>query len=185
MVAKKDSFLSQKKREWSQLSLQYYLRFQEKEDPEVIGEFVRFSFLALKEAWVIDVIMKLVRQGHNHSLQKVFSQKRGGKLRENKRAIRNLLITEEIERLVAQGMSKTQAFEHIFTSENDIVKDWNIDKNQIKKIYYGTKKKHPQIYVRSHGDFLEVMIYPAHIELMKEGHGLSAFGLLRMFVPSH
>ena len=184
MVTKKDGLLSQKKREWNQLSLQYYLRFQEKEDPEVIVELVRFSLLALKEDWVIEAIMKLMLQGHHHSLQKLFSQKRGGKLSENKHTIRNLLITEKIERLVAQGMSKTQAFEHIFTSENNIVRDWNIEKDQIRKIYYQTKKKAPQVYVHSHGDFLEVMIYPAHIVLMKEGHGLSAFGLLRMFLKS-
>ena len=47
MVDKKDDLLSQKEREWNQLSQQYYLRFQEKEDPEVIIEFVRIFPLCL------------------------------------------------------------------------------------------------------------------------------------------
>lgn len=184
MVAKEDSVLSQKEREWNHLSLQYYLRFQEKEDPEVIIEFMRFSPFALKEKWVVENIMKLWLQGQYHSLQKIFSPKRGGRASENKRAIRNILITDKIDRLVAQGMSKTQAFVHIMTSENDIIGDWNINKDQIKKIYYRTKKKAPQVYVRSHGDFLEVMIHPVRIEVMSDGHSFSAVGLLRMHIKN-
>jgi hypothetical protein len=184
MVTKKDSLLLQKEREWDQLSRQYYKRFKEKEDPEVIVDFVRFSLFAFKEDWVIGALMKLMLQSHHHSLQKIFSLKRGGKLSENKLTIRNILITEKIERLVAQGMSKTQAFEYIFTSNNTTVSDWNIDRNQIRKIYYRTKKKQPQIYVCSYRDFFEVIIFPAKIEVMKEGHVRSAYGLLRMFLKS-
>jgi len=182
MVAKKDDLLSQKEREWNQLSQQYNSRFKEKEDPEVIVEFVRFSLFALKEEWVVGAIIKLMLQGQHHSLKKIFSPKRGVKISENQRAIRNILITEKVDRLVAQGMSKTKAFEDIDSQKDGLTSLWNINEDQIKKIYYTTKKKKPQIYVCSHGDFFEIMIYPAKIAVMHGGQSLSAFGLLRLLI---
>ena len=184
MVIEKESFLSQKKREWEQVSLEYYQRFQEKENPEVIVEFVRFSLFALKEEWVVGAIIKLMLQGQHHSLKKIFSLKRGEKKSENQLAIRNILITEKVDRLVAQGVSKTKAFEDICSQKDGLASPSNINEDQIKKIYYATKKKKPQIYVCSHGDFFEVMIYPAKIAFMYDGQSLSAFGLLRMLIKN-
>lgn len=180
MVVKKESFMSRKKREWEKVSLEYYQRFQEKEDPEVIVEFVRFSLFALKEEWVVGAIIKLMLQGQHHSLKKIFSPKRGGRISENQQAIRNILITEKVDRLVAQGMSKTKAFEDIYSQQDGLASSWSINEDQIKKIYYATKKKKPLIYVCSHGDFFEVMIYPAKTAFTYDGQSFSAFGLLRM-----
>jgi hypothetical protein len=171
--------VSPKKTLWKE-SMQYCRTFQETEDPEVLIEFVKSSLFSLKEGWVIEAVMKLVTHGEYGILRKMFTLKRGQK-KENQIAIRNLILMDKIDRLVAQGMNKTKVFEQIISPKNEIIRYWNIgSSNQIKKIYYATRKKKPQVYVQPHGDFIDIWIYPARISVQDNGRDHSLFGLLKI-----
>jgi hypothetical protein len=180
MINKKIDFLSHEEHERKQKSFDYYLAFQQKKDLSIIIEFVRSTPYALKEKWIVEYITELMTRGQHRSLRKIFSPKKGQRWLKNEVAIRNLIIADKVDRFVRQGMNKTQAFEYIYSKDNLIVSKWNIDVGQIRKIYYATKRKQPQLYVSNLENVLEINVYPAKVEVISYGKTHSFFGLLKM-----
>lgn len=98
-------------------------------------------------------------------------------------AIRNAIITQKIDDLVAQGMNKTKAVNYHCAQPNKIIQHWNIHTDRIKKIYYATKKKKPEIYVREYADSFEMYAYPAKCVITENGKDYACFGLLGYRIP--
>jgi hypothetical protein len=172
-------FLQRKQQEWQYKSLKYYERFQTNRNPEMLIEFVRSSYFALLEGWVVRVVMQWHIEGKHDLLRKVFLPQQGERAEKNVLIMRNLLITEKIDALLAKGMDKTTAIECYCAENSSIVRYANIDVDHVRKIYYSTKRKKPEIYVREDSDSFEMYLYPAKCVITENGKDYVFFGLWR------
>jgi hypothetical protein len=172
-------FLQRKQKEWQMKSLKYYRRFQRNRKSEVIIKFVKSSSFALLEKWVTSVIVQWHLEGEHGLLQKVFLPQQGERAEKHMLIMRNLLITGRIDALVARGMNKTAAIECYCMENNLIVRHANIDVDHVRRIYYSTKKKKPENYVREDSDYFEMYIYPAKLTITENGRDYVFFGLWR------
>lgn len=169
-------FLRRRKKEWERKSLKYYKRFQKDRSPGVIIEFVKSSSFALLEGWVMRVIMQWRIEGKHGLLQKVFLPQQGERAENNMYIMRNAIISHSIDALVAQGMNKTAAIECYCAQDNPIVRYWNVHVDQIRRIYYATKKKRPDVYVYEDSNSFVMYVYPAKCVI---GENCILFGLLQ------
>lgn len=176
-------FLLRKKKECACRSLGYYLRYREHEDSAVLAEFVQSSPFAVNEVWFMKTIMRLSLRDQHHRVQEIFTLKKGGRKTENEYAARNFMIVSRVDGLSARGMSKKEAFNHISSQDIGLTSPCYIDKEQIKKVYYTTKRKEPAVYVKDLGEFYEIVIYPAKVSFVHDGKRYFCFGLLEMKLP--
>jgi hypothetical protein len=176
-------FLQRKKREWARKSLGYYLKYQEHKDPTVLAEFVQSSPFAVNEEWFMKEIRRLKFLDEHDTINKIFAVKKGGRKTEHEHAARDLMIVSRVDKLSRMGTGKADAFSHVSSQNVGFTNKCHINEHQVKKIYYKTRRKGRETWVKDRGDHYEVAVHPAQVVFIDDGKEYSCFGLLEIKVP--
>jgi hypothetical protein len=160
-------------------SEKYRNRYEAENDPEAAVEFIRGNHFALKEPWVIGAVMAWRQAGQFDLIRRAFLPHQGERAREGfEKASFDFFLTERVDKLITQGMTKTAAFEKV-KPPNGL----NLSPGTIKNIYHATKKKTPQIYIQVNADSLTIMAFPAITQVDVDGKILTVFGHWKFTIP--
>ena len=141
----KKIFIENHLKEQSKTSEGYRERFEKTRDPGVVVEFIRETPFALKEEWVVDVIISWLHMGKFELIKRAFLPHKGERSNEYVKEAINFFLCERIDRLVAQGMTKTEAFETVDLHFGKVLVQ--LDPGTIRNRYYATKKE-PKMYIQ-------------------------------------
>ena len=159
-------------------SKEYRDRYEKLNDPEVVIEFIRRNHFALKEGWVIKIVISWIQTGERDLLKRAFLPHKGESPKKYQKTAFNFFLTERVDRLVEQGMTKTMAFQTVKPPT-----DIHLDPGRIRNIYYATKKKKPQIYIQRTAETLTITAFPAKIQFDVDGKTLTFFGNFEYSIP--
>jgi hypothetical protein len=126
------------------LSDEYHTRYDGTRDPSVIAEFHKNSFLAMKESWVQNEIIKWYLQ-HDFESIKALGLSKGEKKDQNRyiMAVKRLMIFDKVNDLVSKGSTKTEAFRTI--GKNFLGAKCSAD--AIRNAYYAGAKFEPEMRI--------------------------------------
>jgi hypothetical protein len=171
-------FIRDRLAEQIKTSEKYRDRYEKSNDPEAVIEFIRGFHFALKEAWVIQAVMLWHQAGAVDLIKRAFLPHKGERPEKLKKAVFDFLLTEKIDKLILQGMTATAAFQTVKPPL-----DTHLDPLRIRNIYYATKKKTPQIYIKKTAETLTVMAFPAKWQILIEGGFFTGFGNWEFTIP--
>jgi hypothetical protein len=134
----------QKAANFKAMSDGYHAKFKETNDPSIIGEFYKKSFLAMKEAWVRNEIISWHLRQDFEAL-KVLNLSKGERKEQNRyiMAVKKLMIFDKVNDLVSKGSKKAKAFEAVavnFLGEA-------VSPDTIRNMFYWAQKFEPEIKI--------------------------------------
>jgi hypothetical protein len=162
----------------TEISEKYRNRYETANDPEAAVEFIRGNHFALKEPWVVDAVENWRQSGQFDLIRRAFLPHKGERPERFEKAAFDFFLTERVDKLVGQGMTKAAAFEKV-TPPNDV----QLDPLRIRNIYYETKKKTPQIHIQRTAETLTIMAFPAIMRVDVDGKILTFFGRWKITFP--
>lgn len=126
------------------LSDRYRAKYEESNDPAVIGEFHKKSFLAMKEAWVRNEVINWHMQQDFEAL-KVLNLSKGERQEQSRyiMAVKKLMVFDRVNALVLKGKKKTAAFEIIAKNFLGETKS----SNSVRNMFYSAQKFEPELRI--------------------------------------
>jgi hypothetical protein len=134
------------RKQWEKKSEKYRKRYAESGDPKVLAAWFKVSAFALKAGWFQDAIMELRRRDELHAITEIFTLTgRGNRHNPSTSMVKNMMLMDKIDRLVAEGMTKRAAFQAVAGDY------FNIGEHRgfasVKNSYYKAKRYTPEVYV--------------------------------------
>lgn len=163
--------LKKAKKDWENISNDYYNRFIENKDPNIINDFIKRYSVALKEKWVIGQVQEWGLHGNFDALKKAVQFRKGERKEDGrfKIAHRNLLIFNEVKELHEQGMGITGAIARV--AEN-----LNMGAKTISRIYYKMKDHNPEVFILEDENNMHIHVVGTKLEMGPEETTLKLFG---------
>lgn len=130
--------------EFKVMSDQYRTEYEKTHDPAIIADFYKKSFMAMKEAWVLNEVGAWFMRQEFESIESLNLNK--GERRDQNRyfmVIKQLMIFDKVNNLVSNGATKTDAFK-------TIAKDFlgtAYSPDSIRNSYYKAHKFEPEIRI--------------------------------------
>lgn len=136
--------LLQKAANFKVMSDGYHAKYKETNDPSIIGEFHKKSFLAMKETWVRNEIISWYTRQDFEALS-TLNLNKGERKKQNKyiMAVKKLMIFDKVNALVSKGSTKTAAFKAV--AENFLGDA--VSPAAVKNAYYEAQKFEPDIRI--------------------------------------
>ncbi len=162
---KENKLFKDTQKAWKNKSEKYQKEFERHNDQQIIVKFLSESAHAIKEPWISKEITKAIQQGQGTFLASISSflkNKRKQKMRDT--AILSLSTMLEIDRLVADGKTQQEAFNHLVEKMRHIQPEqgWTFD--VVKNRYFRCRKK-----------WLNNKLAEVHIEVENGWTCISAF----------
>ena len=130
-------------------------------DPLVIAEFIKAHYHAVNVPWVTDELRRLLTFETNR-IQDIFKRGRGEGSAQNrlKTQAQDLMIYDRVNDKVAEGMSKSQAFDAV--SETMIIDEY-LTPGRIKNRYYSATKIRPEVYLFEDSNSITLALAPVRV----------------------
>jgi hypothetical protein len=179
-----ESFIETKKDEWEALSDRYQDAFvNQGNDPEVIFEFIKSSYHAMRAPWLIEQVQSWYSRHEFGLLEKLCKSGRGRGKDRNKymTACVSLATFDRVNSLVKNGMTKNAAFKELSKQK---IMGAVYDEGTIRNQYYNRKKRRPEMFIEESDDHWTIIIVPTRLHLEdKKGRVARIYGEGKLKIP--
>ena len=171
----KNSEFAERITHWKKFSNEYHKKFidSKKECPEkipdIIAEFCKKYRFAMDEPWVFNEIKRWM-QDRNYKALEALTPNRGERTSAHEIETEGLMLVDDVEKIVSQGKTKTEAFKIIGGDGCE----------SVKTRYYRARKRKPHVFFNKTDKEYVLKVGPTKISL---GEKPIAYGFWEIRTP--